>query len=287
MTSHRGQTRRCKKCVLVFPTLFLVLLFAPIHANGELIGYWNFDANTAADSSGNDLDGTLNGTAGFSDDVPAALGAGKSLALAESGVTPEGVGDYVDLGNPSILNFSTNDFTVAGWVKTAQADRGNIFSNGGDDGGGIRYVPSMGEGNDNKLTLTTDDDSSKVQTMGDTVLNDGVWHHIATVRGGDTFRVYVDGVEDGTAAVPAGYDLSGTSQKNAYIGVGISQSSGEFQKQLGGLYDDIAVWNEALSADHIAGLADGSIPVVPEPSSIALALLGLVGLVGFGRRLGR
>lgn len=255
----------------------LALIILPIAASGAPVGYWSFDNDTAADSSGNGLDGTLNGGAGFSDDVPAAIGSGRSLQLA-TGIAPDGsTGDYVDLGNPSLLDFGTGDFTVAGWIKTDQSDRGNFFSNGGDDSGGIRYVLALGEtGPDGAAVLTTDDNSDKSQAVGTSSLNDNAWHHVAAVRSGETISVYVDGAVEGTNSVPAGYDLSGTSQKNAYIGVGRSEDSGEFIKQLGGLYDDVAVWDIALPASHIAGLASGSIGI-PEPGSFVLALVALAG----------
>lgn len=254
-------------CVLVFS--FVTSAVKSQTVSSAPLAYWNFDDETAADLSGNDIHGTLNGTAGFSDDVPPQLGGGRSLELA-SGITAEGMGDYVDLGNPSILNFGTTDFTIAGWIKTDQEDRGNFFSNGGDDAGGVRYVLALGETGDppGLVVLTTDDNSTKAQAVGTTSANDGMWHHIAAVREGTTIRVYRDGVEEDTNTVPDGYDLSGTSQKNAYIGVGRSQNSDAFIKQLGGLYDDVALWNVALPASDIAGLADGSLAVLSGGANI-------------------
>ena len=62
--------------------------------------------------------------------------------VAEADIDAEGNAGYVDLGNPDILNFSDNDFTIASWMKVPELlfQRGNIFSNGGDNGGGVRYV---------------------------------------------------------------------------------------------------------------------------------------------------
>lgn len=249
-------------CFLTSPAQTQTVSSAPV-------GYWNFDDDTAADLSGNDLHGTLNGTAGFSGDVPPQVGSGRSLELATA-TTIDADSDFVDLGNPSLLNFGTNDWTIAGWIKTDQTDpaRGNFFSNGGDDGGGIRYVLAIGETLSatapGALTLTTDDNSTKSQAIGMAMVNDGQWHHIAGVRDGDTLRVYLDGVEEATnpTPLPAGYDLSGASQKNAYIGVGRGQADDNFQKQLGGLYDDVAIWNVALPDSDILGLANGTLSVL-------------------------
>jgi hypothetical protein len=232
------------------------------------VGYWNFDDENAADSSGNGLNGTLVGGATFATDVPPELGGGNSLQLA-SGITADGTGDYVDLGTPSLLEFGAGDFTIAGWIKSDQAGRGNFFSNGGDDGGGIRYVLALGETNDaarpGALTLTTDDNVTKVQAIGNAMVNDGQWHHIAAVREATAIRVYLDGVEEASNTVPAGYDLTGVTQKNAYIGVGISAGDAvNFQKQLGGLYDDVAIWNVALPDSDILGLSNGTLSVLAD-----------------------
>ncbi len=53
---------------------------------------------------------------------------------------------------------------------------------------------------------------------GSTSVADDVWHHLAAVRDGTTALVYVDGKLDTTLTLPDGYDLSGTTQYNAYIG---------------------------------------------------------------------
>ena len=55
-------------------------------------------------------------------------------------------------------------------------------------------------------------------------LNNGVWRYVAGQRSGTTLSTWIDGIQDGSTTIAAGYDLSLTSQKNAYIGIGITQS---------------------------------------------------------------
>ncbi|MHC4146563.1 MAG: LamG domain-containing protein [Planctomycetota bacterium] len=116
----------------------------------------------------------------------------------------------------------------------------------------------MGEANDNKMTLTTDDDSDKKQTKGATVVNDGAWHHVVGMRSGNTGLVYVDGVLDGTEELPEGYDLSGTSQANALIGAitdARDATGATLEKFFTGTIDDVRVYDRALSDGEIAKLA--------------------------------
>ena len=117
-------------------------------ARADLLGYWPMEGDTK-DQTSNGLDGELIGDAAFVDDVPEALGGGMSLLLnteftldggvSEGDIDAEGNPGYVDLGNPDILNFSDNDFTIASWMKVPEVlfQRGNIFSNGGDNSGGV------------------------------------------------------------------------------------------------------------------------------------------------------
>jgi hypothetical protein len=167
--------------------------------------------------------------------------------------------DYVDCGNQDILNFGTGDWTITAWIKTTQTDRGTIFGNGGDDSGGVRYTFATHESNDDRMTLTTDDDSTKVYTEGGTVVIDGQWYHVAAMRDGTEFRVYVNGVLDGTNTAPgADYDLSGTSQKNALIGAIWSQGNDLIQKFYVGIIDDVRIYNEALLEPELLSIMEGS-----------------------------
>ncbi|MBW8036458.1 MAG: hypothetical protein FVQ79_12745, partial [Planctomycetes bacterium] len=92
----------------------------------ELVGHWELDedgGSTASDSSDEGNDGTVAG------DPQWAEGKfGSALALDGD--------DYVDLGNPPILDFG-GDFTLCAWIKDPVG--GSIIAKGGDDGGGIRY----------------------------------------------------------------------------------------------------------------------------------------------------
>jgi hypothetical protein len=116
----------------------------------------------------------------------------------------------------------------------------------------------MGEANDNKMTLTTDDDSTKRQALGGTVVNDGAWHHVVGMRKGNMSLVYVDGVFDGSIDLPEGYDLSGSSQANALIGAitdARDATGATLEKFFAGLIDDVQIYKRALTDDEVAKLA--------------------------------
>jgi hypothetical protein len=209
------------------------------------VGHWALDGN-ANDSSATGANGTVVG-----DPVWVAGVVGDALEL-------DGVDDYVDCGNPAELDFGTGDFTISAWINLTTTERATVYAKGGDNSGGIRYTLAMGEGNDNKMTLTTDDDSDKRQARGDTVVNNGEWHHVVGMRSGDMSYVYVDGVLDGSIDLPAGYDLSGTSQANALLGAitdAQDPTGATLEKFFTGTLDDVRVYDRALSDGEIAELA--------------------------------
>ena len=147
-------------------SMFALCLTLSGQSRADLVGYWKLDGD-ALDSSSSGVEGTLEGDIAFSNDVPNVLGGGMSVELNQGAGAGLDLG-YVDLGNPDVLNFADNDWTVAAWMKTEpdHAERGNIFSNGGDYSGGIRYVLAYAEtGGPGNVVLTTDDDSTKSQAV--------------------------------------------------------------------------------------------------------------------------
>jgi hypothetical protein len=243
------------KKLFLLSSFVLVLGLTTTVANADiadgLVAYWPLDEGggaTTSDRSGNGNDGTLN--------LP-----GWDVGKFGGALNFDGVDDYVDCGNPSILDFGTSDFTVSVWIKTTNAAGETIFGNGGDNSGGIR-VRLYVEGNPG-VKILVDDDSSKYDPEGNIAVVDGQWHHIVGMRRGTALRVYIDGVEDqgatahGESTIPAAYDLSGTSQHNAYIGAQASNAGGNLIKFFGGLIDDVALWSRALTLEEISYLWNG------------------------------
>jgi hypothetical protein len=164
---------------IVFLTLSLALVVVVSDASAELVAHWPFDdgaGTVATDVTGNGNDGTLNGD-------PQWVAGIYGIGLEFDG------DDFVDCGNNDILNFGTDDWTITAWIKTTQTDRGTVYANGGDNSGGVRFTLATHEANDDRMTLTTDDNSTKVQALGTTVVIDGQWYHVAAMRAGTETRV--------------------------------------------------------------------------------------------------
>ncbi len=218
-------------------------------ADPDLVGWWKLDEGSGtviADSSNNGIEGTVTGGAWVS---PGWHGGGFCLELADDA--------YVDLGNPASLNFGTGDWSITAWVKntmtgTGDENKGTIYANGGDNSGGHRYTLAISEVTEGVITLTTDDNATKLQATATTPVNDDEWHFVVGMRSGTSILVYTDGLEEGSnTTVPAGYDLSGTSQHDAYLGAITANDTSSLFKTYDGLIDDVRVFKRALSQAEI------------------------------------
>jgi len=217
---------------------------------------YTFTGN-ASDSSGNGLNGSMN--SGLAQVVsPGASGQGSAL-----GLTP---GGYVDLGNPASLDFGTGDWTIAAWFKTSMIgtgdeNKGTIVGKGGDGTGGHRYALILSETNEGRVTLVCDDNATKIQAHSNTPVNDDQWHFAVGQRQGTDISIYIDGQLEATETADSTYDLSGTSQHNAYIGAITNNGSGTIYKMFNGSIDEVVIYGRALSAEEILWLAGRTTPI--------------------------
>ena len=229
----------------------------------HLLVNYRFEMNTL-DSSTNALHGTPGGAPTYE------LRAAGDNAIVLSG------SDYVNCGNPPQLDFGTGDWSVCAWIKTTEtADAHTVFAKGGDQGGGIRYTVAIGEnGPAGCVTLSTDDDVTKLQAISTRLVNDNEWHHVVGQRAGTTLRVYVDAIPDGTNTCSPAYNLAGASQHNAYVGAitdhETDPTGATLQKFFVGSVADLRIYDYALTQGQIitaAGLAQWHIPV-PSPAEL-------------------
>jgi hypothetical protein len=273
-------------------------------SRAALVGYWPLDGDANDYSGAFSNHGTVMGGAAFDGDVPAAIGSGQSILL-------DGVDDYVDLGNnggeSGAYNFTTNDWTISGWVRLDSVARYTMFGNGGNDGGGIRTNVGWSESTGNNLPkMTTDDnlelddgalgnDFGKQEITAVTDLGVGSWHHVVGQRKGFDILFFVDGVlesietipEAGSAPeLPNGYDLTGLTQWPALVGANY-RNSGVVQNFLPGRVDDVAVFDGALSPQQISQLASGMrTPANVESPGPALSVIASTGFEGVSGELG-
>lgn len=231
-----------RTCWLVAALCGLTISSAwPQRLDAELVGYWNFDGSVE-DLSGASNHGQRIG-AQYSDIVSSVIGSGQSLDFSADT-------DHVFIEANESLNSPT--FTLAMFTY--------------DRGGGIASPRMASRENDSFEAATNrvpffagkgqyaykpgpgSRANSGGWTWDATIPNLEEWQHVAYVATeADKMQIYVNGeltLEESWDGNPTGFMHIG----NRYTG----RSEG-----FDGLIDNVALWNEALDAESIQGLAAG------------------------------
>ena len=197
------------------------------------VAHWTFDdgaGTVALDSSGNASDGILMGDPQW---VPGARGGALEF---------DGIDDYVDCGNPAVLDI-TGDITLMAWIKVAAFTKTweTILGKGDDS-----YRMSRGPGDGDSIHFGANGTGDNLNAS--TVVTTNTWRHVALVYNGASKTIYIDGVEDARDASSGNINSSGY---NFYVG----QNSQQADRYLTGLVDDVRIYNKALSPLQIRELA--------------------------------
>ncbi len=202
----------------------------------ELLALYEFEdgAARATDTSGYERHGTFVGGAAIA--LDAERGAGLSL---------NGTSAYVELA--SGITDAASELTVATWIKLSQAGAWSRIFDFGGPGGFLFLTPSTHDGLLRFSAFTSFDHEGIVTAPA---LPVGAWKHVAVTSRGREYRLYVDGVEAGSAL--------GEPVTPAQVGSGAGQWLGRSRfpdPLLGASLDDFRVYDRALSQAEIAKLA--------------------------------
>ena len=214
---------------------FALSLLSSAHAG--LVAYWPFnDTGTL----GNDpVGGTVLTATGATFTASGKFGGG----VAFSGTTQflSGTVNNLPIGN--------SNYTQSAWIKPNVLGRQGIV--GWGNYGGTRQVNAL-------RTVDSGSGFSHYWWGADLdapglspALNNGSWHHVATTFDGTTRRIYLNGVQ-------VAQDTPGSNGATAAnFRIGCTNNTEYFN----GSIDDVALYNNALSASEVQFLAAGGSPV--------------------------
>ncbi len=198
------------------------------------IAYLTFSGN-ASDQSGNGNDGTLMG---------GATAAGQLVVAGDT--------DYLLL--PSTVMDGLGNFTFAAWLRidTFNGDYHEILSGANaveDNVVAFWYAEPTGEW---RIRINDTDGVFPA----DATIEDGLWHHIALTRTGNTARLYVDGTAVGGSIAVLG-DALDIDPGGLIFGQDQDVLGGGFQATdaWDGAMDNLRIYGRALSAAEIQTLA--------------------------------
>jgi len=162
--------------------------------------------------------------------------------------------DYLDAGNPSVLNLTGNKVTLLARIKLeSTASEGKIVSKWADAGDRFQYLLSTNSGD---KCLFAVKGSSQKNIVGTTTLFVGKWYDIAGVYDGSEMRVYcyqngIGGEENSIAQ--NGNMPSTTAPFRIGAGSGGLGTENPFDGDIG----HCAVYDRDLSESEIESWANG------------------------------
>ena len=194
-------------------------------AQTDLVAYYEFEGNA------NDSAGGHHGTQ-VGDPIYVLGMTGQAIDL-------DGVGDYVDCGNPPAFNM-TKQISVSAWVniRDVSTQWASIVSKG-------RSAWRLCTWFDELRIHFAVTDSHYVNA--ETVLHPNQWYHVCGTYDGASIRIYIDGVEAGRE--PYSGDI-GTSSDSVWIG----DYSGSPGREWDGQIDEVRIYDRALSQTEIVDL---------------------------------
>jgi autotransporter-associated beta strand protein len=227
----------------------LTLICVSAHSSADVIGFWAFNeggGTTAVDSSGNGNTGTFGVSSytagqsgGVGDTALNVLGGGQTVTIAPGGFSSIG---------------TTNQVTLSMWIfgNAAEQPRTNTTVEGLN--GGNRIVFTHSPWVDGRIYW----DSGNAGCCGGNVrtntaplsptLYEGQWNHYALVKNGVTnfSGIYINGTLVASNATGSTANLSGLTSLT-------------LARDYRGFLDDIAIYNNAISADSITAMATGQL----------------------------
>ena len=226
-----------------------LILSASCIANAGLIGHWDANGN-AQDSTGNN-NGTLEGNTTFTtgNDGQAFLFDGNS--------------DSVLVG--TTLDVSTG-FSLSAWINPLSYGERQIFNNESSYEMAVRG---------STLQFAIETDAAGGWFWVDTGINVSLnsWSFFGLTYDGISSKIYGElGQQLFSTNVISG-NVIDPANDQVHIGARLGNTS-----SFHGSIDDVYVFDHALTANDIALVASNSYSDVPEPSTLAIFALGMIGL---------
>lgn len=239
----------------------LVTALTPFLAHADLVGQWSLDEGTgvtANDSTANARNGTLSG--------------GTSWSTTDLAPVPSGTTAHLEFnGSTSIVTINgykgvtgTGDRTVAAWIRSSDPIVNRSIVSWGANVGGEKWTFRTQSDNGTAGAIRLEVNGGYF--VGNTVVTDGEWHHVAVTWANDgtpdviDAKIYVDGVLDADLSTPTALPSASQSRaintaSNADVKIGDDFQTTRFWN--GGI-DEVRIYDEALDAAAIANLAMGA-----------------------------
>jgi hypothetical protein len=189
--------------------------------------------NRFKDNSTNAFAITVNGDTRISKFAPFNPPASYSTASYGGSGYFDGTGDYLSVPDNAAWDFGTGDFTIEAWYYPTTSNAQQIIVgqwDGVGGGSGLAWVLFTSNNSSRFLRAATSSNGSTVlfDLVSTSALDLNAWNHVAFVRSGTTFQLYLNG-----AAAGSGSTTSSSALANATNALTIGASSGGTQPATG------------------------------------------------------
>lgn len=225
----------------------------PTPLTTNLLAYYKLDETSGApvaDSSGNAIDGTWEGT----------LGSQWTTGKINNGGLFNGTDNYIDLGTPASLRFTgATPFSFAGWIKRSNTNEaafdffGNINPNNPFNGydfgisGDVDHFQAL-------QLIMTDGSLNQVNVVSNGLVDDTDWHHVVVTYNGNSNAsgviFYIDSVAQTNTILTNTLSGSISSTNPLSIGSRVGATGSLFP----GMIDEFGVWGKVLSQSEVTQL---------------------------------
>ncbi|NQT13760.1 MAG: LamG domain-containing protein [Planctomycetes bacterium] len=241
MTSHR---------LSAFLLAVVSIVGMPAMAPAQLISLFDFDNDTAGSGGivrdwgigGND--GSLIATAQITADTPDA----SSVTRGGQVLLLDGDSDYSRHGSDASLDL-TDSMTLAAWVRRDGTKKHTVLAKELDSS--LGYFLEVNDGNKVRYFAWGPTPTDFIPAEA---IPDNTWTHLAATYDGSNKRVYLDGVE--VASSPLAVTGNVTVSPDPFM-IGFGKGSANTSNYFRGSIDDVAVFNEALTAAQIGDVMSG------------------------------
>lgn len=159
--------------------------------------------------------------------------------------------DYIEIGDVPDLDLTGDVVSLSVWIRlTSVNGEMKILAKWSDSPDQKQYLLSITASDKVQIAINAGGVSTAIGTTS--VMVAGIWCHIVGTYDGSNMRIYLNGIEENSAA-KTGNMPSTTAPVRIGAGSGGAGTEQPFDGEIG----HCGIWNIPLSADDVASLANG------------------------------
>ncbi|SVE19954.1 uncharacterized protein METZ01_LOCUS472808, partial [marine metagenome] len=163
----------------------------------------------------------------------------------------DGTDDYVNVGNTSSLAFNGN-VSISAWVYFSNFD--NSLASVVSMHSHVKGYAIDKTSGENKLSFWVSDGTDDIEVKTNT-LSANTWYHIVGTNDGSMSKIYVNG------SLINSTSQGGTAASTGDLKIGLQSHETGSSRYWNGNIDEVAIWNDALSAMEVAALYNSGNPI--------------------------